>query len=497
MGVKTRQLASEQSEENKLNIGLLGFKMAVNEGLTVFNLVDGIVDEFHDEGGTDEAELVNDTYDADSDFYQNLAVAACQPFSAGFSTSAITEPDTSTVQTVGEPDSAPAPNSTNASFTVPAEMTALTVQLFGAGGSSGSADSNPSIGYGGGGGYTEGVLAVTGGQIIDVYVGQGGATGPNRSESYLGGGRSGNPAGGNGGGFTGITTSEQDLRPAGTPLAPHIALVAGAGGGGGGGYGSGGGSGGGTTGCAGESQNEQTSNSNAITGGGGDQEQGGTGGPQGGASPGAFILGGDGNNSGGGAGWYGGGAGGGGGETHGGAGGGGSSYFAHPQITSGSTEEAEGPVAGGNANESGSAKPNYSASYSTGGASGSHNAGLDGYILMTGSGDGVSPGGTTVLVSSIFAADNPVTKGRIVVFEEDVETPTLNTDVIASISRDAGANYTAATLSDSGYVTGSSGQRILTGQADISGQPAGQSMRWKINLANNTVKIHGVSLQWS
>ena len=72
----------------------------------------------------------------------------------------------------------------------------------------------------------------------------------------------------------------------------------------------------------------------------------------------------------------------------------------------------------------------------------------------------------------------------------------LNTDIIASVSRD-GTNFTNATLSDSGYVTGSSGQRILTGQATISGQPSGQSMRWKLALANNTVKIHGVSLQWA
>ena len=45
-------------------------------------------------------------------------------------------------------------------------------------------------------------------------------------------------------------------------------------------------------------------------------------------------------------------------------------------------------------------------------------------------------------------------------------------------------------------MTGSSGQRILTGQATISGQPSGQSMRWKLALANNQVKIHGVSLAW-
>jgi hypothetical protein len=85
---------------------------------------------------------------------------------------------------------------------------------------------------------------------------------------------------------------------------------------------------------------------------------------------------------------------------------------------------------------------------------------------------------------------------RIVVFEENVQTPALNTDIIASASRDAGTTYTAVTLTDSGYVTGSSGQRILTGTASISGQPSGQSMKWKVALANNSVKIHGVSLQW-
>ena len=53
------------------NIALLGFKMAVNDGLTVFNLVDGVVDEFHDESGTDEAEGSNDLYCATSDYYIN------------------------------------------------------------------------------------------------------------------------------------------------------------------------------------------------------------------------------------------------------------------------------------------------------------------------------------------------------------------------------------------------------------------------------------------
>ena len=33
------------------NIGVIGFKMVVNEGSTIFNLVDGVVDEFNSESG--------------------------------------------------------------------------------------------------------------------------------------------------------------------------------------------------------------------------------------------------------------------------------------------------------------------------------------------------------------------------------------------------------------------------------------------------------------
>ena len=53
------------------NIGILGFKQAVNNGLTVFNLVDGIVDEFHDESGVDTPENANANYDATNDLYSN------------------------------------------------------------------------------------------------------------------------------------------------------------------------------------------------------------------------------------------------------------------------------------------------------------------------------------------------------------------------------------------------------------------------------------------
>ena len=58
-GSKVTGLDTSLLETNAFNIGVLGFKMAVNEGLTVFNLVDGVVDEFNDESGIDTGENSN------------------------------------------------------------------------------------------------------------------------------------------------------------------------------------------------------------------------------------------------------------------------------------------------------------------------------------------------------------------------------------------------------------------------------------------------------
>ena len=65
---------SAQAETNIFNIGLLGFKIAVSESLTVYNLVDGIVDEFHDESGVDTPENSNAAYDATNDLYKKQPI---------------------------------------------------------------------------------------------------------------------------------------------------------------------------------------------------------------------------------------------------------------------------------------------------------------------------------------------------------------------------------------------------------------------------------------
>jgi hypothetical protein len=477
--------ACGQNNNNYFNIALLGFKMATQENLTVFNLVDGVVDEFHDESGTDEAEGSNDNYCASSDFYQNQAPAA---ISAGFTTTSITEPDTSTTGTNPSYGSG-----TFGTFTVPACMTSTTIYAWGAGGG------NQGSGTGGGGGFMTGALATTPGQAIKVVVGEGGHAGGSPGNALGGGGSGGSSQGGGGGGLSGAfndgelatwTDASHGLS------APLIFGVAGSGGGGQ--EPSTGGAGGGQQGQSGSDLQEPVGHGEQVSaagcaGGGGSQSAGGEGGGGLANKDGGFLFGGSGNiplaepvddtgpqySGGGGSGYYGGGAARRPSGEHS-AGGGGSSYFGHPQITSGSTEEGAVAEGGGTAN------PNYVACTN-------ENA-EDGYMLFTGTSVSVV---SSTIVSNAFAATSVPTTSRIVVFEENIETPTFNTDIIASISRDGGTTFTNATLTDSGYVTGSSGQRILTGQATISGQPSGQSMRWKLALANKKVKIHGVSLSWA
>ena len=84
-------------------------------------------------------------------------------------------------------------------------------------------------------------------------------------------------------------------------------------------------------------------------------------------------------------------------------------------------------------------------------------------------------------------------------YTNNIGTATINTDLKAYVSRDNGTTYTQATLADQGD-TG--GHTILTANGlDISGQPSGTSMRWKIETLNQSATkstyIQAVSLGWS
>lgn len=197
----------------------------------------------------------------------------------------------------------------NQTFTVPTGITKFNVKLWGAGGGG----ETPNGGFGGAGGYINGILTVPGGTTsLTIIVGQGGVSNAGNTGTYGGGGggsTANSNASGSGGGRSAIQLAGADIVTAG---------------GGGGGteanYGYSGGGGGGYIGLTGGG----TGTGAGATGG--TQSAGGTSGGCGGA--GTQHNGGQGCNTsnagGGGGGWWGGG-GGGNGNSINGAGGGGSS----------------------------------------------------------------------------------------------------------------------------------------------------------------------------
>ncbi len=114
-------------------------------------------------------------------------------------------------------------------FTVPAGVTSITIDAYGAAGGTGAAGNSISGatlgGAGGKGSKASGTLAVTPGQVLNIYVGGGGAI---PTGGYNGGGTGGNANSGGGGGAS-------DVRFPGTTAGDRILVAAGGGGGGRGG----------------------------------------------------------------------------------------------------------------------------------------------------------------------------------------------------------------------------------------------------------------------
>ena len=212
------------------------------------------------------------------------------------------------------------------SFVVPAGVSSLSVELYGAQGadSQSCVDGETSQADGGLGGLTEGEISVVAGQTLYLYVG--GKGGTSGTGGWNGGG-AGGQYGGGGGGATDIRTT----------IGNFASRLIVAGGGGAGNTGcpdaGAGGNGGGLTGAQG------TSLIGNIGGGGGTQVSGGAVGTTP-AQPGSFGNGGGvfgGNISGGGGGWYGGGG------AFRAGGGGGSSYLGNAQNASTTAGVNDGP----------------------------------------------------------------------------------------------------------------------------------------------------------
>ena len=122
-------------------------------------------------------------------------------------------------------------------------------------------------------------------------------------------------------------------------------------------------------------------------------------------------------------------------------------------------------------------------------------AGGDGGILLVF--DAGSSSTSMTLVSDTFTANSTPTTSRVVLFAEIADD--LNTDVAISVTRD-NTTYNTVSLTDTGFVSGSSGIKIFTGSTPLTGSASPQvQMRWKVvgSSLTGTNKIHGVALQWA
>ena len=534
------QVASvTQSDTNNFNIGVLGFKMAVAEGLTLFNLKDGVVDEFNDESGVDTAENVTMSYDSASDFYSGGSGTNPSPPTQDITTFTSTGPHT---------------------YTAESGVSNVNVFVIGGGGGGGTGGYNNLHGGGAGAGgaiyYPN--YPVTPGGTVAVVVGAGGegagylppAPG---STPYTPTARP-DPSVGTGeyGGYESplynYPMTHTYYGPGQTGTDSSFGPLIGEGGGAGGGYQTGGSvpyapgqteaslHSGGCGGTAGGSNNApgssfapgtQTTNhpiplTPAIL----PENSPGSFGNNGGVlTPGGY------DNAGGEGACAGGGGIGGAGEDTGtdtgGAGGVGLNYNVLDGTTSigfgggglGGGQAADGgteavPFGGGTRNPSTYGNPTWTPGFPGGVNRGGGGTGARNTGNPTPAGGGLGGDGgpgivvvkelsttlsdtSTTLISDTFTASSTPTKARIVVFAEI--NSTLNSQLSASATRD-NTTFNAITLTDNGYVTGSSGAKIFTGSTPLTGTASPQvQVRWKIVGAglSHINTIHGVSLQWA
>ena len=468
--VKSADLASDAVNTSGLedDIAILGFKVAANGSLGKYNLVDQTIDAFEDATGIDASASTDELRNTTGKYY-----------SGGVSGTG--SGGTETTYTADGNDYKIHSFLSTGTFTISGGTGNVDVLVVAAGGGTSGNDGNNGSGGGGGGGMREISARSMTEAVFDVTVGAGSTgSGGNSSVAYSSGAGS------------------------------SFATIAGTGGGSGSTHGaSSGGSGGGTGG--------QTSNPGAA-------------GNAGGYSPSEGNNGGDGSNGGGAPPCH---------NQNGGGGGGAGAVGSNAQVTSNGVNGNGGAGGAGKANNwrtgvnvtyAGGGGGSGTNSGGSGGSGGGGNAG-SGYggagsagTANTGGGAGGGSHGTsavsggsgivvlryidgafvayndmTLISNSTTAQAAPTTGDIVMTYTNGAGTATVNTDIKGWISRDNGSTYTQATLSSEG-TTG--GHTILTAHdVDISSQPSGTSMRYKITTHNQSAsketRIQAVSLGWS
>ena len=469
------------------NIAILGFKVAANGSLSKYNLVDQVVDEYVDASGIDASASTNENLKSGA-YYGAQVVNPTQ--------------DADSVTTDGDYKVYKWTDTASTGSFVP-NISGSYEYLVVAGGGAGGRE-NFSFGTGGGGG-AGGLLAnnaynltLNAGTTYTITVGAGGAA-QTPSSGYTG--NNGANSSITGSGLSAITAIGGGGGGGGTSSSNNTGGDGGSGGGAGGNanpsFGSGNGAvrGEGTSGQGyrgGWGNRLGSPTRHYAGGGGGAGEEGGIDNSTVGSDT---LLGGDGlqNDITGTNVWY---AGGGGGAHDGsysvsvvglggqGGGGAGSNY--------------DGGAGGSTTGQAGT--PNTGGG---GGGAGNHNnnqagAGGSGVVILRTASE--ISGNNLTLQSVSNTASSPPTKADLVMLIENASgTADLNVDIKGWVSRD-GTNFTQGTLVDEG-TWGTNKKIVSFHNLDISSQPSGTSMKYKIETLNQAAgskvtKIHATSLGW-
>ena len=439
------------------NIAMLGFKVAVNGSLVRYNLVDQSIDEFYDTSGVDASASTNAVrIPSGSNFY----------YEGGTPPTITQDADATGVDGLytwykwtdtGATGSYSTNTTTNHDYLV----------IAGGGGGG-----NSRGGGGGAGGYlTATGLSLVGSTTYTVTIGTGGAGGD------------GSPTRGANGVASSIVGSD---------ITDVITVGGGSGGsddetgavGGSGGAGGGGGAFAGGAGTAGQGY----AGGSAVAAGGYDGAGGG--GAGGAGTPGNPIAGVGGaglSNS------YDGSA-----TVRASGGGGGNG--------SGTNTSAATPGGGGRGgwNSSGDISNATANTGGGGGGAGDGNGGDGGsgiiIIRRLTTGGSVAGANLTLQSTDVTAEATPTYGEFVTLIENAYGTATLNTDVKGYVSRDSGVTFTQGTLVNEGS-WGTNKQILGFHDLDISSQPSGTSMCYKIETLNQSVssketRIYATSIGW-
>ena len=109
-----------------------------------------------------------------------------------------------------------------------------------------------------------------------------------------------------------------------------------------------------------------------------------------------------------------------------------------------------------------------------------------------------SSGTNMTLVSKSFTADSAPSNAIVGVQVVENESITINTDLTAEVSRNGGSNFTSCTLALNTTLGATSTKYYESASTDISSQPSGTSMVYRIKTLNTKdIEVHGVALKWS